>query len=579
MKKFFIFFILFTLFYQIIKKYLTIRDILFIILIIRRINMRKLIVSLVLLSGLVVLIVGKLEARLPGLFGLLEGKYQKEVSPDYLDCLCLRYKFLFVEPYSGVVEAMKGRREVSKCWEDCYPVLLEYLTYQRQFPDNFELICYYDWFYIKDKESFFAHSSDPNNKNYNNRIRNTEEYSCWLMDITNFNSLDPTDTNYYMGYLANRIEYRRSGGGGFPGVALLYSNTPDEAEFIPDNYNEITWKQAVETAIWTIRRKINYNRFFFIDNTSLLKTDLNDTFLFTLGGILKNFALNLEEPYNITEEKWKSQVQELLRLQWDGFRAVAFTEVIGKANPDSLSKERIFALASYYLSDFNRLYFYFMDYSLPFKEDLPRIQYYPEWDVDLGFALESYSVVDSYYKQPDGIFIKGNIGLYGRIYENGSIWINPADSKDTVKLSFPDTVYHIYPLSGGTLKRHACKVGSVVSLPETDVSVPPKEAVILLNYPVALDVLSPEFILDDLLCYPNPAFDILTIRFNGNLNKDEKAYVFDLNGKLVKSFDLVQKSNFYEVRINLNNEKDLINNNLLFIKVKDNVQKILILRK
>jgi hypothetical protein len=190
-----------------------------------------------------------------------------------------------------------------------------------------------------------------------------------------------------------------------------------------------------------------------LPNTGSFTTSWDTTdYSLTAGVFVEGFA----DP-SFAPADWQRSMNEILGL-------VAKHKIfIGQnylKSPDDVAK-RIYYLANYLLVRGDRSY---LDYFAGGP-----LEWYPEWDVDLGTPVTTAATVAT--------LAQG--GTYQREFAKGWAVVNPSASPATV--TFPAGAKLLVPQGGGTIPVDGGEPGTVTTTPVTMLTLAPQTAAILLK--------------------------------------------------------------------------------------------------
>jgi hypothetical protein len=122
---------------------------------------------------------------------------------------------------------------------------------------------------------------------------------------------------------------------------------------------------------------------------------------------------------------------------------------------------RLYDPANYMLVKWNRTYLFY------FAADT--LEWYPEWEIDLGAPVAAPTNVDALAWQ----------GVYRRDFANGSVLVNPGTSTVSPTLAAP--MQRLDPQGGGAVPADGTPTATVASAPVTSFSLAPGSGAILLS--------------------------------------------------------------------------------------------------
>jgi len=215
-----------------------------------------------------------------------------------------------------------------------------------------------------------------------------------------------------------------------------------------------TWIKAWEAWIAKLDATLAAKGIPLIPNTGAFITSWDDTDYSLAAGI---FSEGFADPSFSTAD-WKASTNELLMLARKD-KIMILQNYLGSTS--DLAKRRYF-LGNYLLVKEKYCYLeYFASNTL---------QWFPEWDVDLGAATTSAktSVDDLAFS-----------GIYRREFAKGIVLVNPTTAPVTVTLG--GTFKRVEPVGGGDVDTTGVATGSITTTSVTSIAVPAKGAEILLK--------------------------------------------------------------------------------------------------
>jgi hypothetical protein len=190
-----------------------------------------------------------------------------------------------------------------------------------------------------------------------------------------------------------------------------------------------------------------------IPNTGSFVTTWDNTDYSLTAGV---FAEGFCDPAFTTTD-WRSAVNQMLALVGKN-KIVVLQNYLGSES--DLGKRR-YLLANYLLLKGSRTYlFYFAKNTL---------EWYPEWEIDLGAAQTTAATVDDLLVN----------GIYRRDFANGLVLVNPTSHSIAVDLGA--TFKRVEPSGGGAIPGSGAKPGRIVTTNVTSIDIPPKAAEIMLR--------------------------------------------------------------------------------------------------
>jgi Hypothetical glycosyl hydrolase family 15 len=214
-----------------------------------------------------------------------------------------------------------------------------------------------------------------------------------------------------------------------------------------------SWIAAWQDWIAELDRSLSTRGIPLIPNVGSLVTTWDSTDYSLTAGV---FSEGFLDPGFSTAD-WKAAADQTLAL-------VRRNKIVILQNylpwADDVARRR-FLLASYLLVKDARTYIaYFASNPL---------EWYPEWDLDLGAAQKTAVTVDDL----------GWNGVYRRDFDNGIVLINPGTS--AVHVNLESTFKRIEPVGGGAVAPDGAVSGRVETVPVTTLEISAKSAEILLR--------------------------------------------------------------------------------------------------
>jgi hypothetical protein len=214
-----------------------------------------------------------------------------------------------------------------------------------------------------------------------------------------------------------------------------------------------TWIAAWDTWIAGLDGSLAANRIPLIPNTSAFTTTWDNSDYTRTAGI---FSEGFADP-NFSLVDWKASTNQLMAIAGAGKIVIEQNYLTGAGDV----QRRLYYLANYLLVKWNRTYlFYFAAATL---------EWYPEWEIDLGAPVAAPTNVDALAWQ----------GVYRRDFAKGSVLVNPGTS--TVLLTLAAPMQRIDPQGGGAVPADGTPTGTVASTPVTSFSLAPGSGAILLK--------------------------------------------------------------------------------------------------
>jgi hypothetical protein len=215
-----------------------------------------------------------------------------------------------------------------------------------------------------------------------------------------------------------------------------------------------TWIEAWQTWMAALDSALSAQGIPLIPNTSAFVTSWDNTdYSLTAGAFVEGFA----DP-KFAETDWQASTNELLRLS-------AADKIMILQNylqaPTDLTT-RLYYLGNYLLVKGHHTY---LDY---FSSAGP-LEWYPEWEVDLGAPITTGASVSD--------LLKG--GVYRRDFANGSVLVNPSSAPVTVALG--GTFQHVVASGGGAVDATGNASGMLSMQAVTSLDVAATSAEIILH--------------------------------------------------------------------------------------------------
>ncbi len=366
--------------------------------------------------------------------------------------------FIINTRYFGVL-TRQPHTEVNKLTNGTYKIL--YRSIHQVWPDYPD----WDWEHVDSNENMFAHNTLS--KDYNNRL--TTIWNGYLMnpgDLVEKGSPDELDhwINYYA-ITASQQVYDN----GYDGVFI------DSAEhrlwiggikskLIPDGYSRATRIQQMYDGLEFIKS-------YFPDKMVLFNglhsdSSAEDSLAVTDGGIWEPFGFREATGEYHGKSKWL-EVIELTERNKQGKFVILTPETPNLINDIPV---RMFLFSSYLLVSNKNVAFSMSDrgfshYEYPY--------YFPEYDVDLGQPLGSYT---------------DNNGIYKREFKRGLVLVNPSENL-TLKYKLDGGYSKVVPVGGGLISKNGNFDGSLTYKEVgQEVMLSPIKGIILKRNPVIQDL-------------------------------------------------------------------------------------------
>jgi hypothetical protein len=217
-----------------------------------------------------------------------------------------------------------------------------------------------------------------------------------------------------------------------------------------------SWIAAWEDWIANLNRALSAKGIPLIPNVGGLVTTWDNTNYSLTAGV---FSEGFLDP-GFTTEDWRAAADQTLALV-RGNKIVILQNYLPSANDVA---RRRFLLASYLLVKGGRTYVVYL------ASD--SLEWYPEWDLDLGAAQTSAVTIDD---------LSWN-GIYRRDFDKGVVLVNPGTS--AVRVTLEATFNRIEPVGGGAVSRDGTVSGRVDTIPVTTLEIGAKSAEVLLRDPL-----------------------------------------------------------------------------------------------
>ena len=214
-----------------------------------------------------------------------------------------------------------------------------------------------------------------------------------------------------------------------------------------------SWIAAWQDWIADLDRSLSTRRIPLIPNVGGLVTTWDNTDYSLTAGV---FCEGFLDPGFSTED-WNAAANQTLALVRRN-KIVILQNYLPSA--DDVAK-RQFLLASYLLVKGARTYIAYFA--------LDPLEWYPEWDLDLGAAQKS----------PVNLGDLSWNGIYRRDFDNGIVLVNPGTS--AVQVNLEATFKRTEPTGGGAVSSDGTVSGRVQTIPVTALEIGAKRAEILLR--------------------------------------------------------------------------------------------------
>ena len=310
-----------------------------------------------------------------------------------------------------------------------------------------------DYPVVSTHESWFWHNRE------NQRVTSNQDGKL-LMNVS-----DPGFRDHWRDSLIRQVE-----DGDYDGVffdsaspALLQgeARSPADPRLFADGvrtntFDELggkSWIAAWEEWIADLDRSLSTKRIPLIPNVGNLVTTWDNTdYALAAGAFSEGF---LDPGFSTAD--WKAAADQTLRL-------VRRNKIVILQNylrsPDDVARRR-FLLAGYLLVKDARTYLAY------FSSD--PLEWYPEWDLDLGAAQKSAVTMDDLSWE----------GIYRRDFEKGIVLVNPGT--DAIEVKLDGTFKRVVLVGGGAVPTDGTIPGRVDAVPVTALEIGGKGAEILLR--------------------------------------------------------------------------------------------------
>ncbi len=386
--------------------------------------------------------------------------------------------------------------------------LFLYRSLRGTWPDTLQ----FDWNFITTNENMFCHY-DSTDQSSNTRI--LTKYGSYLMNGNDLVSDTASDAlNHWINYYAVTAS-QQVDSFNYDGLFMDSAGhklDPDEladSTQMPWDYSDSAWREMRYADIAFVKAYLPDKTVIF--NGLHSQNGADSSLHLCDGGMWEDFAFNCDNGnYKGVGTWWQA-----ITCMQDNRDFAKLILTVKKPGLNRDTNARIFSVASYLLIENENTILTLSDY-----DSASYIQYYPEFQIDLGNAS------DDFYYNEDSVFI--------REFENGLVLVNPF-SDETKTYELPKTYYKVSPVGGGTIDSSA-NYNAYLSYQEISgsVTLPPVSAIILKDTAVE-NIVKTKINNYSLKTYPNPFDNNITIEFN--LTKKSKAtlIISDENGKTVKT--------------------------------------------
>jgi hypothetical protein len=352
----------------------------------------------------------------------------------------------------------------------------------------------WDWDFINQHENMFCHS-DSTNQGANTRI--LTKWYTYLMegrDLVDSTAADAHShwINYYAVTASTQVHAYDYDGLFIDSASHLLKPEMMLDGEMPWDYDPLEWRLARYAALELIK---SYQKDKIVIFNGLHNGAGADSSLaVTDGGMWEDFAF---DPGNGNYKgilKWKRAI-DCMQKNRDSSRLVL---VVKKPGLMQDMQARVFSLASYLLIENPNTVFTLSDYAYD-----TTLQYYPEFDIDLGSAT--------------GDFVQTEDTLFTREFENGLVIVNPS-SVSSRNFTLMQNYYKIQPVGGGFVDSTGGWEGHLTyeKVKAGTINLPAVSALILKDTSATKIADEPSGKLNFRLFqnYPNPFNPTTTIRYS-----------------------------------------------------------------
>jgi len=284
----------------------------------------------------------------------------------------------------------------------------------------------FDWNHINSNENMFCHS-DSADQSESTRILTI--WDSWLMEGKDFvDSLAADAMNHWVNYYAvtasNQV-HTYDYDGLFIDSAGHKLGEGAVNGIMPWDYSADTWRDGRYAALSFIKTYLPDKKVIF--NGLHSGNGADSSLSLTDGGMWEDFVYDINDGSYKGVKKWWDAILCMQNNRDSSYLVL----VIKKPGLISDIQARIFSVASYLLISSPNVVLTLSDWS-----DVPSLQYYPEFDISLGYPIGDFTM------REDSLFI--------REFEHGIALVNPSSSlSKTYELG---KEYHkIVPVGGGLI--------------------------------------------------------------------------------------------------------------------------------
>jgi hypothetical protein len=319
-----------------------------------------------------------------------------------------------------------------------------------------------DWDYVNQQDDWFVTDGEGT------RIRHVPD-GWYLMDVSGQISGAGEDgwKEYWASTCIEQMRHNAADGvfADSYDIAVVNADFLDPPYFWFEGTNPLTyWVPHLEIFGNYITEQLHAQpeRFYVLPNLGFQVTSWDTTdYAFADGGMIEGFAQwGGDNPFSLSD--WKLQMNRILALVALDKILICQSYMWDAWDMD----DRGFYLGCYLLVKGHHTYVNILS-----GGPGQNMQYYPEYDVDLGPYLDEPPLdVDSLYVP--------ELDLYRRDYEKGFVLVNP--TWETRDVALGDTLYLVVPQGGGVVDGNAQYGGSLAFQPATQVTLGEHEGLILL---------------------------------------------------------------------------------------------------
>ncbi len=368
----------------------------------------------------------------------------------------------------------------------------------------------FDWNHLDTCENMFCHS-DSAVQDTSTRIMTI--YSSYLMDGKDLISPDAPDAtdhwmNYYAETASNQV-YTYNYDGLFMDSAGHKLNTDELNDPMPWDYSSESWRDTRYTDLSFVKSYLPDKLVIF--NGLHSGNGADSSLKLTDGGMWEDFVYDCNTGAYKGVGNWWNAIT-CMQNNRDIAKLILAVKKPGLVSNDTA---RIFVVASYFLVANENILLTLSDYSYN-----NTIQYYPEYDIDLGEPKADYQMLSD--------------TLFMRDFTNGLVLVNPFSDK-TKSYVLDKTYYKIYPIGGGIINEDGDYDGQLTYDTITGtVTIPPTSALILKDSVTATNVVTDEINELSLKYYPNPFKNRISIEFTLKESSTVSISIFNIKGQRVK---------------------------------------------